>query len=53
MSEAAINAFLMNFRQLAAGETGLVPEADIKPVETLPRFEALPDVDEHKMGVGP
>jgi UTP--glucose-1-phosphate uridylyltransferase len=41
--DAAIGAFASQYERLAAGETGLLAEADIEPVESLPDFEALPE----------
>jgi UTP--glucose-1-phosphate uridylyltransferase len=43
--DAAIAAFRHAFRALAAGETGLLREADIEPVGDLPRAADLPDPD--------
>ena len=43
--DVAIATFAHYYRQLEAGETGLVPEADIAPVESLPSFDDLPDAD--------
>ena len=41
LSDAAKGAFKMNYEQLVAGVTGLVPDATIDPVVELPRLEAL------------
>jgi UDP-N-acetylglucosamine pyrophosphorylase len=38
---AAIRAFAHNYRQLAAGQTGTVSEAEIEPVVELPRLEDI------------
>jgi UDP-N-acetylglucosamine pyrophosphorylase len=40
-SDAAIRAFEHNYCSLIAGKTGLIPEAGIQSVTTLPRFEEL------------
>ena len=37
VSPAAIDAFTHSYRELAAGETGLLSEADLDPVNDLPR----------------
>eukprot|EP00879_Flechtneria_rotunda_P019965 GHRR01020986.1.p2 GENE.GHRR01020986.1~~GHRR01020986.1.p2 ORF type:complete len:151 (+),score=50.33 GHRR01020986.1:214-666(+) len=42
LSNAAIGAFKMNYDQLVAGVTGLVPENDIDLVTDLPRLDSLP-----------
>ncbi|GAB4817141.1 hypothetical protein N2152v2_004187 [Parachlorella kessleri] len=41
LSQAAVGAFKQNYEQLVAGVTGLVPEDDIEPVESLPNLEEL------------
>src|SRR4051812_30756837 len=41
LPEIAIETFAHYYRQLEAGETGLIPEADIEPVESLPDAEEL------------
>lgn len=41
LSEAAIAAFKHNYEQLAAGVTGMMPEADISPAAGLPSLAAL------------
>eukprot|EP00803_Ostreobium_quekettii_P003810 evm.model.scf_2003.4 EVM.evm.TU.scf_2003.4 scf_2003:15756-24622(+) len=41
LSDAAIAAFRGNYDQLVAGVTGMVPEADIEPVEDLPRLAGM------------
>src|SRR5919112_1794025 len=41
--DAAIATFQHYYRQLEAGESGLVPEDAIEPVRELPDAEALPD----------
>jgi UDP-N-acetylglucosamine pyrophosphorylase len=38
LNDAAIRAFEHNYRLLTAGETGMVAESDIEPVEDLPRL---------------
>ncbi len=42
----AIAVFTHSYRQLAAGETGLLDEADLEPVESLPRLADL-ETDRH------
>jgi UTP--glucose-1-phosphate uridylyltransferase len=39
----AIDTFAHYYRQLEAGETGLIPEAEIEPVHDVPDAEALSD----------
>ncbi len=41
MSEAPINAFRYNYQNLLAGQTGMIPEAGIEPVESLPLLEQV------------
>jgi UDP-N-acetylglucosamine pyrophosphorylase len=41
-SEAAIRSFQSNYESLLRGETGMIPEADLTPIETLPHFKGLP-----------
>lgn len=41
LPELAIRSFAQYYAQLAAGHTGLLPEADLTPVEGLPDAEAL------------
>ena len=45
LSESAIRAFEGNFRALERNETGLIPETDLAPVESLPSAETLPVPD--------
>src|SRR3954453_13082400 len=42
VAEPAIRAFEHYYRQLEAGETGLMPEASIEPVTDLPSLDDLP-----------
>jgi UTP--glucose-1-phosphate uridylyltransferase len=42
VADAAIRAFEHYYRQLEAGETGLVPEASIEPASDLPDLDGLP-----------
>src|SRR5919112_1366409 len=42
VADAAIRAFEHYYRQLEAGETGLVPESTIEPASDLPSLEDLP-----------
>lgn len=45
LSDAAIRAFEGNFRALERNETGMIPEADIAPVQSLPSLAGLPAAD--------
>ena len=40
-NEAAIRAFQHSYENLAAGQTGMIPEASIQPVVELPRLDQL------------
>jgi UTP--glucose-1-phosphate uridylyltransferase len=42
LPRVVIRTFESYYRQLAAGETGLIPEAEIEPVAVLPDLEKLP-----------
>lgn len=42
VAPAAIAAFAHYYRRLEAGETGLLPESEIEPVDGVPDLEALP-----------
>lgn len=46
MGEPAINSFLGNLQRVASGETGLIPEASIQPVASLPSLKDLPPASE-------
>jgi UTP--glucose-1-phosphate uridylyltransferase len=46
VAEPAIRAFEHYYRQLEAGETGLMPEDSIEPVTDLPALDELPDDSE-------
>jgi UDP-N-acetylglucosamine pyrophosphorylase len=41
LSESAIGAFQSNFNKLVSGDTGLLPEASIDAVSTLPKYSDL------------
>jgi UDP-N-acetylglucosamine pyrophosphorylase len=41
LSQAAIRAFQHSYLSLAAGDTGLIPEGAIQPVEELPRLDKI------------
>jgi UTP--glucose-1-phosphate uridylyltransferase len=41
--EVAIDTFAHYYRQLEAGETGMIPESTIEPVSDLPKADDLPD----------
>jgi UTP--glucose-1-phosphate uridylyltransferase len=43
VADAAIRAFEHYYRQLEAGETGLIPEDSIEPVTDLPALDKLPE----------
>ena len=43
VADAAIDVFGHYYRELEAGATGMLPEADIEPVADLPRAADLPD----------
>jgi UTP--glucose-1-phosphate uridylyltransferase len=45
LPDAAIDTFRHYYAQLAGGETGMVPESEIEPVEDVQDLEALPDAD--------
>ena len=47
---AAIAAFIHAYEALAGGDTGILPEADIEPVNDLPRADELPDGDPGDLG---
>ena len=44
--EVAIRTFAHHFKRLQAGETGLIPEEEIRPAAGLPSLDELPDEDE-------
>lgn len=48
-SDAAIRAFLFNYRKLVAGETGLMPESALEPVRKLARFDDLPAASDREL----
>jgi UTP--glucose-1-phosphate uridylyltransferase len=43
--DAAIETFRHYYEQLAAGETGMLPESEIEPVEDVQQLDDLPDGD--------
>ena len=43
--EAAINTFRHYYEQLESGETGMLPEAEIEPVDEVASLDDLPDDD--------
>src|SRR4051794_8517300 len=45
VADVAIDTFAELYQRLAAGETGLIAEREIEPVESVPDFEQLPDAD--------
>ena len=42
LPDIVIRTFEHYYQQLAQGETGLIPESDIRPIESLPDLEQLP-----------
>lgn len=50
VAEAAIATFGELYERLQAGETGLIPEAEIEPVEELPDARDLPEGGEEHLG---
>src|ERR687897_440264 len=49
--DVAIATFRHYYRQLEAGETGMVPESEIEPVGELPSSEELPESGEDAAAV--
>ena len=49
LAPIAIETFAHYYRQLEAGETGLIGEAEIEPVAGLPDAEQLPDVGDSEL----
>src|SRR3954463_996917 len=45
LADPAVEPFRHYYEQLEAGETGLMPEADLEPIDDLPDVEALPRTD--------
>jgi UTP--glucose-1-phosphate uridylyltransferase len=45
LPDAAIETFRHYYEQLAAGETGMIPESEIEPVEDVQQLDDLPDGD--------
>src|SRR3954471_7696375 len=45
VADVAIDTFAELYQRLAAGETGLIAEQEIEPVESVPDAQALPDAD--------
>ena len=43
LSEAFIVSFLHNYADLVNGETGMIPESSIAPVDSIPSIDDLPD----------
>jgi UTP--glucose-1-phosphate uridylyltransferase len=46
VADVAIDTFAELYERLAAGETGLIGESDIEPVESVPDFDALPAAED-------
>src|SRR4051794_12620210 len=49
VAEAAVATFAELYERLAAGETGLIAEADIEPVDSVPDADELPDADAREL----
>ncbi|HEX2102229.1 MAG TPA: UTP--glucose-1-phosphate uridylyltransferase [Solirubrobacteraceae bacterium] len=45
VGDAAVHAFADAYERLRGGETGVLPEAEIEPVEDVPDADELPDAD--------
>ena len=45
LPDAAIETFRHYYEQLAAGETGMIPESEIEPVEDVQQLDDLPEGD--------
>src|SRR3954454_4499386 len=45
VADVAIAAFADLYERLAAGETGLIAEDELEPVESVPDADELPEVD--------
>jgi UTP--glucose-1-phosphate uridylyltransferase len=45
--EEAIRAFRSAYERLVAGESGMLPTAELEPAGTAPAFDDLPDTDGH------
>ena len=45
VADVAIDTFAELYQRLAAGETGLIAESEIEPVEFVPDAESLPEAD--------
>jgi UTP--glucose-1-phosphate uridylyltransferase len=43
LGDAAVEAFRRAYERLLAGDVGLLPEADLEPVDDLPGLDELPD----------
>src|SRR5215213_9263096 len=41
--DAAIATFRHYYEQLVAGESGMLPDAELEPIEDIPEADALPD----------
>jgi UTP--glucose-1-phosphate uridylyltransferase len=44
-NEVAIHTFRLYYERLRSGETGMLPESELEPVQELPEFGDLPDDD--------
>ena len=45
LPQAAIDTFRHYYEQLESGETGMLPEASIEPVDEVTSLDELPDED--------
>ena len=43
--KAAIDSFRHYYRQLVAGESGLLPEGELEPLDAVPSRDELPSAD--------
>jgi UTP--glucose-1-phosphate uridylyltransferase len=43
VGEAAVRSFLRHVERVRAGETGLLPESELEPIDALPDADALPE----------
>src|SRR5687768_2261329 len=45
LGDAAVANFEHYYERLRSGDAGVLPEAELEPVDEVPRFEDLPDAD--------
>lgn len=51
LGEATVAAFLDAYRRVRKGERGMIPEAEIDPIESLPKLEELPPAGADELGL--